>query len=381
MELVRRLEWCTGQSDLACGSLIKLASALAENRNGSLFAHRRWCPECYRQDTFGYEPLSWSLIIVSKCFIHGTNLESACHLCGAHQNTITSYSTRRICRNCKKPLGHAANPAMNDEWSNWCDIQGEDLLAQVIALEPNPPIPIDPLSIFAKVARQSVFSRAARRWLEDIFGPACSKANKTHRRPQLITIFKVAAFFHVRPTDILLRPAECAGSPLFELAAPIPKPLRHKQFCESNVRKCKAFIESALNANDQSTALPSLADLLKRFSVSRSRFFYRNNDLWLAYTKKRRAQRNHVSNNRKDCALKAARVLLCQFDNPYAASRVDIIAQIRKLACVSKADARSALQYVLQELKADSESSEHVNLPSTAVKCAGSDATIKSDRL
>ncbi len=74
---------------------------------------RSWCPFCYQdfiaQNALMYEPLIWSVNVVSTCSKHQTPLETHCHYCDQELPPLSSSSRVGFCSRCGKWLGKKIN--------------------------------------------------------------------------------------------------------------------------------------------------------------------------------------------------------------------------------------------------------------------------------
>ena len=95
------------------GILNSWGSLLGKNRGSGQWT-TRWCPCCLEEAQAAGRPylhLAWSIGLVEACPVHKTQLESACHHCGAGR-TATGRKTRRfamhapgVCGTCSHWLG------------------------------------------------------------------------------------------------------------------------------------------------------------------------------------------------------------------------------------------------------------------------------------
>jgi hypothetical protein len=70
---------------------------------------RAWCPACYEEWRLGggtvYEPLLWSLGVITSCPRHGCPLRSTCPHCDRRSHALESRSRPGFCHACLGWLG------------------------------------------------------------------------------------------------------------------------------------------------------------------------------------------------------------------------------------------------------------------------------------
>ena len=107
------LQKLTRVDHLQEGILNSWGSLLGKNRGSGQWT-TRWCPCCLEESQAAGRPylhLAWSIGLVEACPVHKTQLESACHHCGAGR-TASGRKTRRfamhapgVCGTCSHWLG------------------------------------------------------------------------------------------------------------------------------------------------------------------------------------------------------------------------------------------------------------------------------------
>jgi AraC-like DNA-binding protein len=108
--LISALERVTQQENLRFMTMSPFDGALSPFR----MAHkgRTWCPRCFedRLATGGiiYEPLLWTIDIVTICHLHRQPLEKNCPSCGRESKYLTAYIRPGYCAHCRAWLGSAA---------------------------------------------------------------------------------------------------------------------------------------------------------------------------------------------------------------------------------------------------------------------------------
>ena len=99
----------TGHADLDRLSYFAFLELFGVGDRGVLVLHRRWCPDCWRED--GEEPYErkvWWLALVDVCHVHGCLLESRCPTCGRRQPTLPRAVRIHVCSYCGHDLHSSA---------------------------------------------------------------------------------------------------------------------------------------------------------------------------------------------------------------------------------------------------------------------------------
>ena len=99
----------TGHADLDRLSYFAFLELFGVGDRGVLVLHRRWCPQCWRDD--GEEPYErkvWWLALVDVCHVHGCLLESRCPTCGRRQPTLPRAVRIHVCSYCGHDLHESA---------------------------------------------------------------------------------------------------------------------------------------------------------------------------------------------------------------------------------------------------------------------------------
>ena len=98
----------TGHADLDRLSYFAFLELFGVGDRGVLVLHRRWCPQCWRDDSEEpYERKVWWLALVDVCHVHGCLLESRCPTCGRRQPTLPRAVRIQVCSHCGHDL-HAS---------------------------------------------------------------------------------------------------------------------------------------------------------------------------------------------------------------------------------------------------------------------------------
>jgi hypothetical protein len=125
---VQLLKQLTLQQDLTFLTMIPWSSILSE-RN-LIRKTKAWCPHCYDEwrsnKLIVYDPLLWSLDVVTLCVYHKRPLETQCPHCGRYVYFLAPYCIPGHCTHCQSWLGEgsenkSAISTENDDfrWQSW----------------------------------------------------------------------------------------------------------------------------------------------------------------------------------------------------------------------------------------------------------------------
>jgi transcriptional regulator with XRE-family HTH domain len=186
---------------------------------------RVWCPACYDEwhssGVTEYDPLLWSLAVITVCTRHRRRLRSRCHRCRRELRPLASRSRPGYCSMCHAWLGEPAQNTLppaeflaDDEfkWRRWIYEQTCNLLTAAPALTAPPGRQVLAKSI-------SLCIRASIYKTEQGFARNCglsqSSVNNLCRGacvPQLSTLLKIASLSKVSVLDLILgRTLESSG--------------------------------------------------------------------------------------------------------------------------------------------------------------------------
>jgi len=133
-DLVHVLEQLTGRSDLAVLTMLIWANVLPPR--GLLRPHRAWCPRCYaewrlRGQTI-YEPLLWSLDVITVCPQHRLKVRNRCPSCQSHLLPLEAQSCPGYCEHCGQWLGSDSERCAAEPRESCQDVSREVWVATVI---------------------------------------------------------------------------------------------------------------------------------------------------------------------------------------------------------------------------------------------------------
>lgn len=349
--LVQRLEKLTGAKNLMCGTLLRLRHVLSANQVGACVRRRRWCPVCYaNSDDMCAEPLGWSILVMSRCPIHGIRLQDQCSRCGLHQYDWRFGPRRKICRQCGAPLSvvNSVDPAPTP-WGIWSHDQMLRLL-DYIATPDSPDVMSNALSKFVnRLTELSTTNCALRRPTQ---WELVWRRKKRHR---LSSIFAVAARWGTTPLDILLRPEEAATPSLFQGDVDIPAAPVQRHFNKEGYRRCERTLLRLLRLS-AAIPLPALTGICRECVVSSSNFERKNWALCKRYAAERRRRMESVKARRADATNGyATRLLQDVCMSGKHLHRKHAVAAMMSDLHVSKEVARSALRVALARMGATRE--------------------------
>lgn len=349
--LVHRLEKLTGAKNLACGTLLWLRHVLSANQVGSCVRKRRWCPACYAHcEDMVVEPLAWSILVMSRCPVHGTRLQEQCPRCGSYQRDWRLGPERKICFRCDAPLSmvNATDPAPTP-WEIWSEAQMLRLLG-LIATPDSPDVVQNALPMFLKrVAELSTSDCTLRQLTQQELGWA---RNQRHR---LSSVLAIAARWGTTPLDILLRPEEAVTPSLFQGYVDLPTaPAKHR-YNKDGYRRCERALQKLLRLPAR-TPLPPRGDVCREYAISSANFWRKNRELCRRYGVERRRRAVQVKARGVAGANSYATKLLRDLcTSGKRLHRKHAVAEMMRDIHVPKAVARSALRVALARMSADRE--------------------------
>jgi len=178
---------------------------------------KAWCPACYyewhRDGLTTYEPLLWSLAVVTICTRHRRRLQSQCRRCKHELRPLASHSYPGYCTMCHTWLGESAQTDSLSgefladgefEWQSWVYEQTCNLLAIAPSLTTLPQRYVLAESI-SRCIRTSIFKTElglalACELSQSSVNDLCRGASV----PQLSTLLKIAFFCKVSLIDLIL---------------------------------------------------------------------------------------------------------------------------------------------------------------------------------
>lgn len=210
------LERLTGVDVLKYGTFWVLGNVVNANFLGGQSTHRRWCPKCYAlwDDQTSYEPLIWTVSLLSRCPRHGCSLESRCFSCGSHQPQYVDLRHRRVCVLCKATLGGKGQVGTQHSYKDWADTQICELVS-LCAEEGRDPLPESTYrdyvaALRSQIAPASIIPAHLRSTLR------IATSRRRTSRPSLSTMINLCAMQAVSVRDMLTHPKEAGSMPLVD---------------------------------------------------------------------------------------------------------------------------------------------------------------------
>jgi hypothetical protein len=291
---VLTLERLTGVEQLRYGTFWVLKNVAGPLFLGRPISHRRWCPECYAEwdPEQSYEPLIWSIGLLSCCPKHRCRLEDRCASCGALQPAGISLEHRRCCVQCKRRLVDVRDPVELSARDAWIDQQ----LCQLVEL-------------CSTVGQESFPEETYPTYIKELLAQAMGyenlpvslqstvrlqSGNGSIRKPSLRAMLRMCALQGVSVCDMLWAPREAASVPLIDLwndhAAPSlrdelrnEKPGIAQDLLVSLLRRCRACY------------LPPMDVVLSELGISRALVRDANVELYERYEARYREQAGTVA--------------------------------------------------------------------------------------
>jgi hypothetical protein len=279
---VQALETLTLHSDLRFLTLLTWADVLTPK--GLLRATRAWCPACYEAwraaGQVVYDPLLWSLQVVTICPRHRRRLSLRCPHpeCRQPQPVLASRSRPGYCSRCGRWLGVASGKGKADgealeekdiEWQLWVARVIGELLAVAPGL-PGPPQREKMLSaLSACVARAAQGGvRALARGL-DVSRDVVYSWRLGRQIPILELLLRLCAHTATSPLDLLAAvkgtvPPYEGRLPVRSTSAPRP-PVRRRPFDADAVRRA---LEAVLAGDEHPP--PPMRQIAERIGYAHS---------------------------------------------------------------------------------------------------------------
>jgi hypothetical protein len=260
--------WATLLEDLTTCTdlrLLTLAPWVGDLQPAKLLRARpAWCAACYvewkDEQLPLYEPLIWTLQVVSLCMRHARPLEDQCPACQRKQSVIRSHTRLGQCAYCQTWLGavapREADPSPETlEWQTWVWQALEELRcagtpSELISWEP-----------FFQQLRSGCATRGEQSRLADLAGLARGQLAVWLRRTHTPTFKSVLEFCYVcnmTPLQVLtgdlvpLKRVLQAGTP-----CRVPPPRR--PYRAVNQERCRTRIEAILDGQEEPLGYVQLA--------------------------------------------------------------------------------------------------------------------------
>lgn len=299
------LERLTGVELLRYGTFWVLKNVAGPLFLGRPVSHRRWCPECYAEwnPEQSYEPLIWSIGLLSSCPKHGCRVEDRCTSCGANQPAGISLSHRRRCVQCSRSLVDVRRLAVLSARDAWIDEQLCQLveLCSTVGQEPFPEETYSTYikGLLAQVRKNENLPAALQSTMR------LQDGGQAIRKPSLRAMMRMSALQGVSVCDMLLAPRVAASVPLIDLWKDHAAPSLRNEARNEKAGVAQDLLTSLLN-RCRACYLPSMDIVLRELGVSRALVRDANVELYERYEARYREQAGTVAKIRLADAFQAA---------------------------------------------------------------------------
>jgi DNA-binding XRE family transcriptional regulator len=310
LDLVAALQTMTLRQDLRFLTLLTWANVLPPR--GLLRRNRVWCPACYetwrQAGQVIYEPLLWSLEVMTICPLHHCYLHSTCHHldCQASQPILGPRSRPGYCSHCERWLGVSStdlpseNTAVPEEewaWQTWVAREVGDLFVHA----PGP---------LAEPTVQNV-SSVVKRWIEfltqgnanafarrlQISTSSVSCWQSQRQRPQLGTLLRLCRLFRTPLLHVFAQGADAVDGSIFdqnEWVIEAKRPKRPRRAFDQ--QRVLMVLQDVLASNAEPP--PAMRQVCKQLGYEHALVYTHYPDLcrsisarYMAYQKERGSQR------------------------------------------------------------------------------------------
>lgn len=274
------LERLTGRNNLCCLTLTTWADVIPHRK--LLKPSKAWCPSCYEEfkheEIPVFEPLLWSLLVITTCNKHRLRLKTRCPWCDRLIPHLDSHSRPGFCPKCNGWLGRSplgSDQAVEDildeelERQGWITEQICTLLASTPRID-NPPRK-EALTKSIKLCirniagmTESCFARAI-----GVPQPTVSDWQRQGNIPELEKLLRIACFTQI-PLLNILTGHDCNRHTAAGADGSIGKqqprdPLRpQKRRTRIDIEKVRIALEAALSIE----TTPSLQEVARSLGYS-----------------------------------------------------------------------------------------------------------------
>lgn len=274
------LEQLTGRNNLCCLTLTIWANVIP-HRN-LLKPYKAWCPSCYEEFKHKgmpvFDPLLWSLSVITTCTKHHLRLRSRCPRCDQTIPHLDSHSRPGFCSKCNCWLGRsllgydqAADDIIGEELERqaWITGQLSTLLAYAPRIE-NPPKK-EAVTTSIKFCIRNIAGMTESRFARAIEVPQSTVSDwqRQGNIPELEKLLRIAFFTQI-PLHNILTGLDCnqhtsAGIAGFSCKQQPKVPFRrHKRRARIDIEKVRIALEAALSIE----ITPSLQEVARSLSFS-----------------------------------------------------------------------------------------------------------------
>lgn len=264
------LEDLTQRSDLHLLTLQWWVGDLLPNR--LLREKPAWCPACYAewkdQQLPIYEPLLWTLQVVTICVKHRRKLEENCPTCERRQSFIRFQAALDHCTRCNTWLGlptPAQEPPMPEaiEWQRWVVHVLEELRCAMVSSA------LPPWEQFFTNLSMSCEGRGEPSRLAELAGLARGQLATWLRRSHTPTLQSILEFCYVCDvTPLQVMTGDLAPlKQVIQEGKPFRSPRARRPFRPLDRERCLERIQAVLSGREKP---PGYVQLAKQLGYSKS---------------------------------------------------------------------------------------------------------------
>lgn len=265
---LQALRDATGQ-DLTDCTLIRLRGTCSGNCISSVRHTRYWCPACYQDDIRSdlpvYDRLVWQLQVSDRCAIHRHRLLNRCPSCGGLQRNDISMTGLDRCSRCSHDLSTGTSKRLYMPNPTFGEKNALSLVASLPVLRKIPKHPH--IAFIKEIERGGVDRSELSEPLGEIF-----HERRTIARPQLGSLFLLAAYFDIDISLLLTNPRMTAKQCDFGFRLTLP-PGAHRKIPRTREERRRS-IEIALRRTVEGPApYPSFAEFSREQGMHQQTIF------------------------------------------------------------------------------------------------------------
>jgi transcriptional regulator with XRE-family HTH domain len=179
-----------------------------------LHPKQTWCPDCYEEWRINgqniYQPLLWSLSVVTACVHHRRRLSKHCHYCKRQHNPLTARAVPGYCPTCKKWLGISTISSIDEKlsveeykWQCWVTKNVGEMLATASRLPASPARRVVASSLNQCIEQTTKGCTNAFAEMVNIPRPTVAKWHAGNQAPVLGALLRICFEVGVSPLDFL----------------------------------------------------------------------------------------------------------------------------------------------------------------------------------
>jgi len=291
----------TLRRDLIHHTMLPWAGIIDPAGKGLLKIKRAWCPACFQEwhdsDSVIYEPLLWTIRVITKCVRHGISLKYSCPACKRSQPVLLSRAGVGVCYHCDSWLGvgcydetlveERAKARMLKK-AQWLENAVGDMISSAFIMEKYPTSQdfLDALNRYSEKVTSGNVARLAqdvgmtphtlRQWTRGRF------------RPRFDSLLDLC--FRLKVTPVSLLAGDYAAITEKDLTTKAPH-IRRRIRASKRPKLDKTTAENTLNAEMEKVAPKSIAGIARALKLKPSSLRYFWPKLCQDIAKKRRIRR------------------------------------------------------------------------------------------